>query len=123
MSTKLPYIILDNLSDRIAYKPEYIVKLCKDGDLDCAHISHSWFVSEESLREYLSTHGKKADFDVDNKDYVYISESVGGASSIFIDNKEYIDVSVAENITGYSRDYITQLAREEAVEGRKIARA
>jgi hypothetical protein len=44
------------------------------------------------------------------------------SSSLFFDNKRYISIKEAGSVTGYSRDYIGQLARSNKIDSKRVGR-
>ena len=42
---------------------------------------------------------------------------------LFFENKKFISVKTASSLTGYTRDYVGQLCRQNKIESRRIGRA
>ncbi len=121
VNTKIAFFSVDTVAENTDYTQDYLIRLCKNETLDCRKISRVWFVSKESIENYVKEQGNHAHFK--SKDILHISEAPGGDARVFLDGMEYVDVKAAESISGYSRDYLTQLAREGALDAKKISTA
>lgn len=99
------------------YKQDYVGQLCRAGLIDAKRINGLWYVNLDSLYGYK----QKAD------SYIPQPPRQSGSSNrkdpetiVSFDGKEHISASRAAEITGYSQDYVGQLARTEKVLSRQV---
>ena len=129
------------------YSQDYIGQLCRAGSLVCKRISNQWYIKPDSLvsfapllksqiPEYFEKFEKRNDEKTDNSDSVSDSytktEDDPKAYSVKIadvrtgaftfDNREFVPTQKAAELSGYSQDYIGQLARSNEVPARKVGR-
>ncbi len=121
VNTKIAFFSIDTVAENTDYTQDYLIRLCKNETLDCRKISRVWFVSKESIENYVKEQGNHAH--LNSKDILHISEAPGGDARVFLGDMEYVDVKAAESISRYSRDYLTQMAREGAIDAKKISTA
>lgn len=125
------------------YSQDYITQLCRSGDLECERIAEQWYVDADSLRMYIpglpdkSTHmhdgaqhehhkgggAKNTHQHTEGQAQAYSMKVADVRSGAFrYDGKDYIDTQKAAELSGYSQDYVGQLARSSEVVARKVGR-
>lgn len=92
------------------YSQDYVGQLARSGSIDARRVSGLWYVLESSL---LSHKEKAEDFVPTPPQKMRELEN---EISVSFDGKDYISASRASEISGYSKDYVTQLAREGKVD-------
>lgn len=112
------------------YSQDYVGQLCRNGSIGCKRVSGEWQVDLSDLLAY------KKRF---NPNFNYTSTTVAtnhnsaqsspitsvtlGHKDVFTkDDKTYISSAEAADITGYSQDYVGQLARSDSVKAQKVGR-
>ena len=119
------------------YSKDYIGQLCREEKIECRRVSNQWYLHEGSLREYqgIGAVGQIAP----NKVPITVPSDATGSNSITekrfslkvgnvrndtftYDEKEYISTARAADITGYTQDYVGQLARGDEVDAKKVGR-
>jgi len=104
------------------YHADYITQLCRSSKLSCKSISKVWFVELTAIDKLIATRGKSPK-EVDLNSWVVgINPSMTGADSFFINGREYVDTHLATKLSGYTRDYISQLARSNEIPARKLGK-
>ncbi len=109
------------------YSQDYIGQLCRNDNIECKRVSGEWQVNLRSLLAY------KHRFNPDNlgnidltitKDdkCVYTDNDNRHQDNILVGGVEYISSRDAAKKTGYSQDYIGQLARAGVIEAKKVGR-
>ena len=86
------YISSRRCAELFGYTNDYIGKLCREGKVLGKIVSRTWYVEEESI-----------------KDYAHVASS-----------GSYISSKQATKISGYSQDYISRLCREGKIEGKLL---
>ncbi|HWO06955.1 MAG TPA: hypothetical protein VNM40_00010 [Candidatus Paceibacterota bacterium] len=109
------YISSKRASEISGYAQDYIGQLARSGQIDAKRISGLWYVLEDSLR----AHKEKADLYVP-KPPTRDTSSVALEALITVDGREYVSAQRASKITGYSGDYVGQLARSSKIPSRRI---
>jgi len=119
------YITSSRAAQLSQYSQDYVGQLCRGGSIECKRVSGEWKVELTSLLAY------KKRFNPDRATIVP-QEDLG--NSIDKNNEEqetvigsnsddmYISSQVAAKRTGYSQDYIGQLARSGSVKAKKVGR-
>lgn len=109
------YISSKHAAEITGYTQDYIGQLARLGAIEAQRVSGLWYVLEDSLRK----HKEKSD--------AYIPEpprrssyEYGPEATVSFDGKDYISASRAAKVTGYSQDYIGQLARSGQVLSRQM---
>lgn len=101
-----PYISSKRASEISGYAQDYIGQLSRKGLIDSRRIGGLWYVSMESLQAYQ----KKAE-EFKPQPPAMHPEATEPSTLIFFDGKEYLSASKAAEQTGYTQDYVGQLAR------------
>lgn len=122
-NTQVNYVSSSRAAQLTTYTQDYIGQLCRDGRIDCKRLAGEWQVRLDTLLAY------KARFNPDFGNRV--TESSSTSSHTIAESHEevieeggrkYIASAVATRLTGYTQDYIGQLARSGVVEGKKVGR-
>ena len=110
----MPFISSKRASELSGYTQDYIGQLSRGGQIKVRRVGGLWYVFMESLLEYK----KQADAYVPE---VPVRERVEELESIIsFDGKSYISTSKAGKITGYTADYVGQLARAGSIPARQV---
>ncbi len=137
MLDKEELISTSKASELSKYTQDYIGQLCRAGSLKCKMISDQWYIDPISLKRYIPgvPESNEADDDVQHslenssnlneteekpKYSVKIGDVRSGAFKY--DGEEYIPTQKAAEITGYTQDYVGQLARGGEIAARKVGR-
>lgn len=109
------YISSKRAAELSDYTQDYIGQLARAGTIDARRVSGLWYVSLDSL----SAHKKSAE------SYVPVpptlkKESAEMQTSVSLDGRSYISSARAAKITGYTADYIGQLARTGKIMSRQV---
>ena len=107
------------LADVLDYSRDYIGQLCRKKTLSCKMVSGVWYVDQSSATNYFSS--KKLDLTAFNNTPESLKDYRTG--TFITDNQdEFISTTVAAKISGYTQDYIGQLARKREISAKKIGR-
>ncbi len=110
----MPFISSKRASELSGYTQDYIGQLSRSGQIKVRRVGGLWYVFMDSLLKYK----EQAD--------AYTPElpvrELGGEpeSMISFDGKSYISTAKAAKITGYTADYVGQLARAGSISARQI---
>jgi hypothetical protein len=114
------YVSSTRAAEKFGYSRDYIGQLLRTGRIIGKKIGGLWYVLEESL------HGHKTDADAYVPNPPKRSESTYSAptpsSLLSLDGNPYISAAEGARITGYSQDYIGQLARRGIILSRLVGR-
>ena len=122
---KHKYLPVSAASRFSGYHADYITQLCRKKKTQCINKSKVWFISVESLLKQLSQSKKKTtsgDINSFLSDMVTISPQVSGHVAFHINGRKFIDSQEAANISGYNRDYLTEMARNNEIQARKLGK-
>ncbi len=129
-------------SELSGYSQDYLGQLCRSGGLDCKMISDQWFIDPISLKKYVPDinldtlvhtheHEHKTD-DENTKEGHKHTKAEKRAYSVKVadvrsgafkyDGDDFIPTQKAAEISGYTQDYIGQLARSGEIQARKVGR-
>lgn len=108
------YISSKRASQETGYAQDYIGQLSRKALIDARRIGGLWYVSIESLQAYK----KKAD--EFKPDPPVRSENQETGTLVFFDGKEYLSAARAAEQTGYTQDYVGQLARSGTIFSRQV---
>lgn len=122
------YISSNRVAQLSGYTQDYIGQLCRDGRVDCRRLAGEWQVRLSSVQAY------KARFNPSTTPVRNTQETLPPVASaptgtalshedgVDHNGVHYIASSTAMKLTGYTQDYIGQLARSGAVEAHKVGR-
>jgi hypothetical protein len=108
------------LSSKVAaresgYAQDYIGQLARAGSIDAKRSGGLWYVDLDSVKAH------KANSTESIINSAKASTAPSRAESVVtFDGKDYVSSKRGSKITGYSQDYVTQLARSGKVQSRKI---
>ncbi len=113
------YISSKRASQLSGYNQDYIGQLIRDSKIEARRVGRHWFVSLESLeKQFEKTKGKtlpkgKGSEKTQNEEV---------HKPLYLEGKKFISSKEASDFSGYSRDYIGQLVRENKLEGKLVGR-
>lgn len=107
------YVSSKRAAEITGYSQDYIGQLARSGQIDARRVAGLWYILEESLLQ----HKHKADEFIPTPPTRVTAEV---EASVSFDGQDYISASRAAKITGYSQDYVGQLARSEKIPSRQI---
>ncbi|MEK7509242.1 MAG: helix-turn-helix domain-containing protein [Patescibacteria group bacterium] len=108
------YISSKQAAEITGYAQDYVGQLARSGAIEAKRISGLWYIHEDSIRQ----HKEKTDAYVPQPPQ---PERVQEAEvSLSLDGKDYVSAKRASKLTGYSQDYVGQLARSGQVLSRQI---
>jgi hypothetical protein len=105
------YILVKEASQLSGYSKDYIGQLARDRKIESRRVGKKWYVGEASLLEYKNT---PTDFD--------FSKNLLGKAKLQKESTRFILIKEASILTGYSKDYIGQLARNQKIESKRIGK-
>jgi len=111
----ITYVSSKRASQSTGYAQDYIGQLARAGHILAQRIGGLWYISLESLAEYKE---KAASYVPEAPERKPITNP---ESLISFDGKDYVSASRAAEITGYTQDYVGQLAREGTVASRQVS--
>lgn len=102
-------------SDLSGYEQDYIGQLCRGANIKARRVGGLWYVSADSLMKYKErTDAYKPEPPAPNTD-------MGKPDALLsFEGKGYISTSRASKVTGYSPDYVGQMARAGIIPSRQI---
>jgi len=100
----------------VGYSQDYVGQLARAGEVLAERSGGLWYVNLESLRAHKAHSGEPSKKPLREAHRGSRNESV-----VTFDAKEYISSKRASEITGYSQDYVTQLARSGKILARSIS--
>ncbi|MDR3571056.1 MAG: hypothetical protein P4L81_02565 [Candidatus Pacebacteria bacterium] len=109
-----PYISSKRAAELSGYAQDYIGQLARKTLIDARRIGGLWYVSMDSLEDYKK---KAEEYKPQPPAPVASSEP---STLIFFDGKEYLSAARAAEQTGYTQDYVGQLARSGSVLSRQV---
>lgn len=123
------YIASSLAAKNTSYTIDYLGQLCRAGKLDCQQVAGSWFITQDSISDYvgveikgdLENHMHDIQKDSRTKDKKDIRATPEN-KNIIIDGTEYIPSADIAAKTGYTQDYIGQLARSGEIPAKRIGR-
>lgn len=114
------YVSSKRASKISRYNQDYIGQLIRDSKLEARRVGRSWFVSLESLEKHI---GKIKGVEIKPLEKTPKIEGLSTESKpLFLEGKKFISSKEASDLSGYSRDYIGQLVRDEKLEARMVGR-
>lgn len=113
------YLTTEEAGILSGYTIDYVGQLCRAKKIECRRVSGHWFVNETSFRSYLTSNGITPKEDTKERGATEHMES----DDIFVrEGVEYISTARAADLTGYTQDYVGQLARGGEITARKVGR-
>ncbi len=121
---KSKYVTSSRAAQLSGYSQDYVGQLCRGESIECKRVSGEWRINLETLLAYKQrfnpetiesrTTRPETELDLDTND--------NHQDTITEGEDTYISSSIAAKKTGYSQDYIGQLARSGAVPAKKVGR-
>src|SRR3989338_3553964 len=109
------FISSKRASQLSGYEQDYIGQLCRGGNIKARRVGGLWYVSADSLMKYKARAEEyKPEPPVRN------GEMNTPDSLVSFDGKGHISTSRAAKITGYSPDYVGQMARAGIIPSRQV---
>jgi len=120
------YLSITYAAKYSAYNSDYLTQLCRKNTLNCRQVSKVWFVELDSLSRYLQSNKKSTNnlmgySNLDNT-IVEIYEEMTGEPVFVIGTKPYITSEQLAKMSGYNKDYLTQLARKNEIKAVKLGK-
>lgn len=95
-----------------SYSRDYIGQLCRSRGLDCRRVHNAWFISHDDLMEHTLRAGKWVPKEERNKEEEARPSRIDPIDSLPMpDGDEFVSTARAAQLTGYTQDYVSQLAR------------
>ena len=111
------YLSSRRAAEEIGYSQDYVTHLAREGMLDARMVGGLWFISRTALDVHKAQATIKAEEKADSN---HEEHSHGPATLISFDGREYVSTARAADATGFTPDYIAQLAREGTVSARQV---
>lgn len=108
------YIPSKEAAVQTGYTQDYVGQLARAGAIDARRIGGLWYIFLDSLIHYK----KEADSYTPTPPGRPTTQQV--ESLVSFDGRDYVSAARAAEITGYTQDYVGQLAREGTILGRQI---
>jgi hypothetical protein len=109
------YISSKRASELSGYEQDYIGQLCRGGNIMARRVGGLWYVSPDSLIKYK----ERADKYKPEPPVAHGSASMPD-SLVSFEGKGHISTSRAAKMTGYTPDYVGQLARAGTIPSRQV---
>lgn len=108
------YISTKQAAEKAGYTIDYVGQLARAGKIKAIKAHRAWFIDPESLDEHKNAAEQYVPVPPQNQPEVPLETIVG------LDGVEYISAKRGADMTSYSPDYVTQLARTGKVPGKHI---
>jgi len=117
------YITSNRAAQLSGYSQDYVGQLCRGASIECKRVSGEWHVALPALLAYKKRFSPERDIIDQNVSTAVSLKTTNGHQEV-IEGTDgiYISSSDAAKRTGYSQDYIGQLARSGAVSAKKVGR-
>jgi hypothetical protein len=109
------YISSKRASELSGYEQDYIGQLCRGGNIKARRVGGLWYVSSDSLMKY-----KKRAEEYKAEPPVVQGLVAKPDTLISFEGIGYISTSRAAKLTGYSPDYVGQMARAQIIPSRQV---
>ena len=117
------YVTSSRAAQLSGYSQDYVGQLCREASIACKRVSGEWQVDIAALLAYKKRFNPDTVSSRQGSDAPNIStEAHEKDESIINGDDTYISSQVAAKRTGYSQDYIGQLARSGSVKAKKVGR-
>ena len=108
------YVSSKRASELSGYSQDYIGQLARGGYIDAQRVGGLWYIHLDSLKSYKEkTENEKPQPPQPNT-------SQDPDTLVFFDGKEFISASRGSEVSGYSQDYVGQLARSGKILARQV---
>ncbi|MBP9668956.1 MAG: helix-turn-helix domain-containing protein [Candidatus Pacebacteria bacterium] len=108
------YVSAKQAAELLDYSADYIGQLARGGKILAKRVERAWFVNVPSLQK----HKEQAELYVPVPPPLEHSESLD--TIVGLDGLEYVSAKRAAEISHYSHDYVTQLAREGKIPAKQV---
>lgn len=109
------YVSSKRAAEITGYAQDYVGQLARKGLIDAKKVGGLWYVEMDSLTSYDATGEVK-----EKRPETKSAPTENLDSIVSFDGKEFISSRRATEISGYSQDYVGQLAREGKVPSRQV---
>jgi hypothetical protein len=110
------YVTSRVAAKQTGYAQDYIGQLARSGDISAERSGGLWYVDVESIKSHRLIAAENA-----KKSPVVNSSPSKLESVVTFDGKDYVSSKRGAKITGYSHDYVSQLARTGKIISRQIS--
>jgi hypothetical protein len=111
------YISSKRASETSDYSQDYIGQLARKGHVEAQRVGGLWYVNIDSVLKHKDVAEEYAPVPpIRSHDHALTA----GGEIVSFDGQQFISSRKAAEITGYSQDYIGQLARSEKVRSRQV---
>jgi len=109
------------------YSQDYIGQLCRSGSIDCRRVLGEWRIDLQSVLAYKKRFNPDfkptTEVETSSSETGSITTVKDGHTEIFTkEGIEYISSAKAAQLTGYTQDYVGQLARSDTLPAQKVGR-
>lgn len=108
------YISSKRAAQVSGYTQDYVGQLCRGGSIQARRVGGLWYVALKSLQEHQARADEYKPTPPPNH------QSPQQESLLSFDGKTYVSAPYAARITGYSSDYVGQLARSGTILSRQV---
>ncbi len=116
------YITSSRAAQLSGYSQDYVGQLCRGESIECKRVSGEWQISLDTLLAYKQRFNPETVINKVSTSDTSLNLNDDHQDSIHDGDATYVSSSVAAKKTGYSQDYIGQLARSGAVSAKKLGR-
>lgn len=109
------YITSKRAAEITGYAQDYIGQLARGGEIDARKIDGSWYVVLESLSAYGTEAEAKPKVVPEPQQREAANDTI-----VSFDGKEFISSKRGAELSGYSQDYVVQLARGGKILSRQV---
>lgn len=116
------YVSSKRASKISRYNQDYIGQLIRDSKLEAKRVGRQWFVSLNSLEDLLSKTKGVSIKQTEKTQKEFSRDLESSEKPLFLEGKKFISSKEASALSGYSRDYIGQLVRDNRLEAKMVGR-
>ena len=102
-------------SELSGYEQDYIGQLCRGGNIKARRVGGLWYVSADSLMKYKERAGEYKPEPPARNGEMHTPDSL-----VSFDGKGHVSTTRAAKISGYTPDYVGQLARAGTIPSRQV---
>jgi hypothetical protein len=108
------FISVKRAAEITGYTRDYLGQLARGGKIESQRVGRSWYVNIESLSKHQEV---ASSYEPTPPEVV---QNLGPDVIVSLDGLEYISSKRASQISQYSQDYVTQLAREGKIHSKSV---
>jgi len=116
------YVTSSRAAQLSGYSQDYVGQLCREASIACKRVSGEWQVDIAALLAYKKRFNPNTSLSTNTKTEDNVDIDTYEDNSIIDGDDAYISSQTAAKRTGYSQDYIGQLARSGSVKAKKVGR-